>query len=529
MLKYLAKFVLLVMCLGMSITFEVKAQCGLSLNFSEGPLTGNSNIECPLDCDGQILLTASGGVTPYTYIWSTTPPQIIQAATGLCAGTYTVTIFDATGCQTIAIDSIVPPPPIAATFTQVQSCFGQNNGQAIVNVGGGCTGGACPYDYVFTNTITGTTQSGSLDSVFNFSPLAPGNYSISVQDEIPCPAVTTSITVTEASQLIPSITDPTGSFITSCPNICDAQGIGTAIGGTPPYTYLWDDPATQTTATASNLCGDPSPGISYILTVTDALGCSETETMPISDPSRITLDFTPTDPTCGSNCDGSGEVTNISGGFPPYTYAWNTGQTNSSVLNALCKGSGSLTVTDSRACDTIVNFTLSQRAPLLGLVVPFSACDGAGNITASASVDLTSGLAPFTYTWDDQAAQVTQTALGLTVGQTYSVVVFDANQCPFLGSTTIETPVCEIIIPNTFSPNDDDFNDIWFIENLPSYTETEVKVYNRWGDIVFTSTGYTEPWDGKYANVSVPAAVYYYVIDVPEIEKNYHGTVTILR
>jgi gliding motility-associated-like protein len=88
---------------------------------------------------------------------------------------------------------------------------------------------------------------------------------------------------------------------------------------------------------------------------------------------------------------------------------------------------------------------------------------------------------------------------------------------------------CELVIPNTFSPNDDGFNDTWIIENLINYTEAKLKVYNRWGDIVFTSTGYDTPWEGKSAGANLPAAVYYYVLEVPEIDKNYAGQLTIVR
>ncbi|MBL4657867.1 MAG: gliding motility-associated C-terminal domain-containing protein, partial [Flavobacteriales bacterium] len=228
-------------------------------------------------------------------------------------------------------------------------------------------------------------------------------------------------------------------------------------------------------------------------------------------------------------CSGTASVS-VTGGTGLLTYSWDdpAAQTNTTAIG-LCPGSYIATITDDEGCILTENFALLQPAGLLGDIIPISACDGAGNISASASVNPTSGTAPFTYVWDDAANQLTQTAIGLTIGQTYSVVVFDASGCQLDASTTIPTPICEIVVPNTFSPNDDSFNDTWYIESLSTYTQCKVKVYNRWGDIVFKSTGYDEPWDGKYANIGVPAAVYYYVIEVSEIDQNYHGSVTVVR
>jgi gliding motility-associated-like protein len=428
-------------------------------------------------------------------------------------------------CDSVVTFIVTEPPAVTAVFSQTMTCNGQCSGIATVFVGGGCSGNVCPYNYTWTNVTTTTTITGSVDSILAFPDLCPGDYTFSATDQIGCPPGTANVTILEATPLVPTITLSTNA---SCPSVCDGLTNSTAAGSVPPYTYSWDDPANQTTADATGLCGSVA-GITYTLTVTDSLGCTETESVAIQEPEPITATFATTDPSCGGTCDGSAVISNPAGGTAAYTYSWSSGQTSSTVINALCAGSGSVTITDARDCDTTIDFTLVQPPGLEGTVVAFSDCDAAGNLIATATANPTSGTGPYTYLWDDAASQSTQIAVGLTVGQTYNVIVLDANGCRLDATTTIPIALCDLVIPNTFSPNDDSFNDTWIIENLINYTQAKLKVYNRWGDIVFTSTGYDTPWEGKSVGANLPAAVYYYVLDVPELDKNYAGQVTIVR
>jgi gliding motility-associated-like protein len=84
-------------------------------------------------------------------------------------------------------------------------------------------------------------------------------------------------------------------------------------------------------------------------------------------------------------------------------------------------------------------------------------------------------------------------------------------------------------IPNAFSPNGDAINDTWVIKYLDSYPGATVQVFDRYGKLVFSSTGYQSPWDGKLNGVYVPVGVYYYVIEPKNGRKPYQGSVTIVR
>ncbi len=271
-LKNLAKH-LLILAIFCTLQDSSLAQCGLTLIFTEGPQTSPPNLDCPDDCDGTILVIPSpGGQGPFTYSWSTTPVQTQQAATGLCAGIYTVSITDGGGCLTVAIDSIVAPSPVTAVFAEVPACNGQCNGIAVLNVGGGCSGsGTCSYDYVWTNLTSTTTLTGTVDSILSFTGLCPGNYSISVTDIIPCPATITNVTITEADALVPDIswTDVT------CPGLCNGSSNVTVTGGLQPYTFDWSDGQSSSNQSAGTIVSGLCAGI-YDVTITsyDRFGSS---------------------------------------------------------------------------------------------------------------------------------------------------------------------------------------------------------------------------------------------------------------
>jgi len=499
-------------------------QCGLTLAFTEGPQTTPPNLNCTDDCNGMLLVMPTPSVQgPFTYSWNTVPIQTQQAATGLCAGTYTVSITDGSGCLTVAIDSIVAPPPITAVFTDILACNGQCNGVAILNVGGGCSGlGFCPYDYIWTNLSTTTTLSGSVDSILNFSGLCPGNYSISVSDQIPCPATITNVTISEASVLTPtiSVNDVT------CPGLCNGTSTITVVGGLQPYTFNWSDGQSSSNQSAgtivTGLCSGP-----YNVTITDTLGCSIIESINISEPLPISTSATITDPTCNGGCNGIIALTSPTGGTAPYTYQWSTNPTQTNMTaTGLCGQSYSVTVSDVNLCNIIETYVLNQSAILS--INTIIACSGNGNASAKATVEVLNGTSPFTYLWNHGSSS--SSVIGLNIGETYNVSITDGNGCDGQESLFIESNICPvlIVVPNTFSPNGDDFNDIWHIDNLSAYSDAEVKVYNRWGDIVFSSTGYETPWEGKFGG-ALPAAVYYYVITIESINQTFAGSVTIVK
>jgi len=86
-----------------------------------------------------------------------------------------------------------------------------------------------------------------------------------------------------------------------------------------------------------------------------------------------------------------------------------------------------------------------------------------------------------------------------------------------------------LTVPNAFSPNGDNINDAWNITAIDALDAPVVKVMNRYGTLIFESTGYEKPWDGKYRNEDVPVGVYYYIIDLKNGMKPVTGSLTLIR
>jgi gliding motility-associated-like protein len=143
------------------------------------------------------------------------------------------------------------------------------------------------------------------------------------------------------------------------------------------------------------------------------------------------------------------------------------------------------------------------------------------------SLLLNPGSGYVSYLWQDGSKLPTYEAKS---GGVYWVRVFDASGC-FSADTVVVTEIyCSPIRPPTaFTPNGDGINDIWNIEGLQYFLGCTVMVYNRSGQLVFQSVGYSRPWDGKYGGRNLPVGTYYYVINLKNSSPSIAGSVTIIR
>ena len=136
------------------------------------------------------------------------------------------------------------------------------------------------------------------------------------------------------------------------------------------------------------------------------------------------------------------------------------------------------------------------------------------------------------FLWSPAALLSNPTALRPTylanADQNFTLTATVAGFCKAtdLVSVKILRPV---ICPNAFSPNGDGVNDTWVLENLSDYPDAQVEVYNRYGQIVFTSYGYNKAWDGTYNGKPLPVATYYYIIQLNSGFKPLNGSITIIR
>ena len=373
-------------------------------------VTVDANVSCNGLNNGELTATMSGGTTPYSYLWSDSGAQVTSTATGLQGGNTFVTITDALGCKSVASAFVSEPSALTITMAVTHvDCNGGSNGDLLAIAVGGSPG------YTYSWSSGGNTQ--------NETNLVAGSYTISIQDANGCTEIVAQVITQPAAMT---------STITTTDLACNGDGTGSAdltvTGGVTPYTYLWSDGSGSEDITSLS-------ANSYSVTTTDANGCETAAAGIILEPTAIILSLSFNDATCGSS-DGDATVA-VLGGTSPYSYVWDAGQLTATATG-LSGGLVSVTVSDATGCSntesTVVN---NVGGPTVSVITTQASCFSStdGDATASAS----GGTTPYTYAWNDALSQVTASATGL-IGGTYNVVVTDNNGCVTGGLGTVNTP-----------------------------------------------------------------------------------------
>ncbi|MFH2142067.1 MAG: PKD domain-containing protein [Bacteroidota bacterium] len=297
-------------------------------------------------------------------------------------------------------------------------CAGDTSGNVSITI----QYGTPPYTYTWSNGYTNTTNMPT-DTMYN---AGAGTYFVTVSDVSGC-------TLTGQFSLI-EVNPPIFSTLSGMNVLCtgDSTGIisSTVWGGTPPYSYAWTSPG-GTSPTAVNI-----PAGTYILTVTDAVGCTITDTLTITEPPlaiNVVIDNT-VDILCYGNNTGSIEVS-VSGGTPGYSYLWNTGYWMEDIFN-IQAGTYTLTVTDANGCKFIITETVDQP-PLLETYITGANVSCYGFADGVADLNVSGGVTPYTFIWSTGSA--TEDISGLIAG-TYSVTVTDAHNCTSTSVIVISQP-----------------------------------------------------------------------------------------
>ena len=371
-----------------------------------------SNVSCLNGIDGSINATVSGGTGAYTYMWSN--GAITQDVTGLVADTYTVTVTDANGCTASTSTPITQPTAISISLVGSNvSCFNGTNGSIDATVSGG-TGA---YTYLWSNGAITQDVTG----------LAAGTYTVTVTDANGCTASTST-----------PVTQPTALAISgvAAGATCNGGNNGsvtlTVTGATAPYTYLWSN-----TAATKDITGLAAGN--YSVTVSDANGCTATDSYTVTAQSSIVLSGVADNATCNGTSTGSVDIT-LSGGATPYTIAWSTTAATEDITN-VAAGTYTVTVTDDNGCTATDSYIVTEPT---AIAVSGAVTDANCNGSTDGDVDLTvtGGTAPYTYAWSTTAAteDITNVAAG-----TYTVTVTDDNGCTATDSYTVTEPTAVLV------------------------------------------------------------------------------------
>lgn len=400
--------------------------------------TSTVDVSCNGESDGSATVNVSGTGT-INYTWNTNPVQTTATASGLAAGTYTVTFSDASGCPTTANITINEPDPLSLLATQDASCADLCNGSLALLA----SGGTIPYNYSWNDFGNVQQVNGSV---------CAGTYSGAVTDANGC----------EANQSVSVGSNPNPDLQCDAATICLGGTANLVASGASQYS--WSPPDFLNTDSGAEVLASPLESSIYTLTGISAAGCSSSINVLVS-------------------------VNNVSAPNALFSYS-------------------------------------PQQADVLNPEIDFTnLTEGNNNYTwYFGSVDSTQQTNPSFVFPDDTGASYLvclEARNNLSCSDTYCQVI------------NIEG-ISSVFIPNSFSPNDDGINDLFF-PVLYDVEESDFlfSIYNRWGEVVFSSSDTKIPWNGLYKGRICPPDTYVWKIQYTEkstdLEKKQQGHVLLIE
>ncbi|MFT6166245.1 MAG: gliding motility-associated-like protein [Vicingaceae bacterium] len=304
-----------------------------------------------------------------------------------------------------------PDPNFSLTAEPSVTCNGLSDANAVATA----ILGSAPFTYLWnTGSLTDTVKN-----------IPAGKYFVTITDIKGCTSID-SIIITEPDVLAASIGASTN---VSCNGGADGTASVTVTGGTTPYSYSW--PSGDTTANDTGLTQG-----TYVVTVTDFNNCTSTSTVIITEPDLLTSTISAfTAVSCNGGVNGTATVT-ASGGTNPYTYAWPSG-TLAATETGLSQGTYVVTVTDSNNCISTSSIIITEPSVLTSAIGTSTNVSCNGGADGTASVTVTGGTTPYSYSWP--SGDTTANDTGLTQG-TYVVTVTDFNNCTSIDTVIITEP-----------------------------------------------------------------------------------------
>jgi hypothetical protein len=372
-------------------------------------LVSTSNASCYGSSNGAVQIAIAGGVAPYSQAWNNGATSLIN--NNLSAGAYSVLITDASGCNAVFTANVNQPDSISIAISGTNLlCNGDNSGA----VSSTATGGTGTLIYSWNNGATTTS----------ITSLVAGNYTVTVTDANACTS-TDGVTITEPVLLGASIVSVDSA---SCYDVADGIIEAAANGGSAPYSYSWNNSASNAINTGLNA------GL-YSVTITDINGCDTILSATVDQPDSLSVSVSGTNLLCNNNNSGAALVT-ATGGTGTLNYNWSNGQTTSAI-SSVAAGIYTITVLDANGCSKTSDISITEPTVLSASVIALDSTTCYG--TADGSIDISSmgGVAPYTYSWSNSA--LTSLNTGLIAG-VYTVTVTDANSCDTVLSATVEQP-----------------------------------------------------------------------------------------
>ena len=444
--------------------------------------TNKTHILCFGEATGAIDLIPTGGTTPYTFAWSNT--AITEDLSNVVAGPYNVVVTDANSC-TATLSATLTEPASALSATSVVTdvnCFGGNDGGIDLTPAGGTT----PYTFIWSNGAVTEDIAG----------VVAGAYTVTITDGNGC-TITLNDTIAEPTAIVVTL-DVTGN---ECFGSTNANVSSNVSGGTPGYTYLWNDASTN-----ANLNG-VGEGL-YDVVVTDQNLCTITANATVTVPPAIGFDLTANDVSCFGLNDGFVQL-NTFGGTGTINAAWANGEYADNNFSGIAPGNYSIILTDDNGCDTSVNFAITEPLPISIDVLPIDTLR-IGLIDTLETV-IVSNPGSVSYYWEPSDGLSCDNCPATEVEvywDTRYIVTLDNNGCQTTDTVWVYVNSEHILyIPNAFSPNGDGNNDVFYVY-AEGVKRTVWSVFDRWGEIVFTSADINTGWDGTMKGKKLQPGVF---------------------
>ncbi len=469
--------------------------------------------------NGKAIATATGGTMPYEYKWDTDPIQTTQVAEGLEARIYNVTVTDGHCTVETSVPVNAVEGPSLTVDTVIHATCSLNNGGVVVSA----KQGSPNYTFKWSNNQTGDTLAN----------LNKGTYTVTVTDSKGC-IDTTSIVIqgtTVPAGLITNITT------TNCGYSNGAITV-TSSGGVQPYSYLWNTIPAQTSASAIGIIAG-----NYTVTISDINGCTTTVsgTVPEYPGPKVTASSTPE--ICGQN-NGTVTAMPTDGHGAPYTYLWSNGDTTA-ISDSLNTGTYTVTISDG-GCTVATSIHVSEiPGPQASfLITPKYATLLDNQISF---LDNTSGnITNWSWTLGDgtieNKKEFNHSYFNTGIYPITMIVVDDKGCVDTIQDSIIIRDIYTIYIPNAFSPNDDEFNDLFTPQGTFIDPEGfEMYIFDRWGSQMYYTTKWgdnqaAEPWNGTYNNTGSKEYIifdtYVYKIIIKELKgprHQYFGKITLIQ
>jgi gliding motility-associated-like protein len=439
-----------------------------------------SNLTATPSVGGQITWYSNSGLTAVVGNGTTFTPS---ASTG--STTYYVT-ETSNGCVSNPVSVTVTIHPLTAVSAGPDKT--QCAGTPVILSGNGA--------------ISYTWSNGVVNGQSFTQPVGSITYTVTGTDVNGC-TNTDQVVVTIVSSPVINVTNTQN---VSCFGLTDGSVTVNVTGGSPNYTYNWS-PSGGNGATASNL----SPG-SYTLTVTDAIGCTDNETVTIIQPNQLTVTSTITDYSCGIT-DGEINLA-VTGGTGTYTYTWSPNVSTTNIATGLTGGSYSVIVTDAQGCTQSLQMTVGTIEGDLISVSADSYIINEGETTIL-HAEGTPGVVYDSIVWSPatglSCTNCTDPIASPSGTMTYYATLYSPDGCTDTDTLIISVsyPCSEVFVATLFSPNSDGLNDVHCVRGS-CIAKLEFLIFDRWGEVVFESTDQDDCWDGNFRGKPAQTGVYIY-------------------